>query len=81
MKRRDILAAGATLLTTPAWVGAQSGAWPTRGPVRLVAQFPPGGLVDTVARLIAPHLSQALGQHEQRPSLQPDPQPYANSSD
>jgi len=62
MKRRDILAAGATLLTTPAWVGAQSGAWPTRGPVRLVAQFPPGGLVDTVARLIAPHLSQALGQ-------------------
>ena len=27
-----------------------------------MAQFPPGGLVDVVSRLIAPHLSQALGQ-------------------
>lgn len=61
MKRREILAAGATLLAAPAFVSAQS-AWPTRGPVRLVAQFPPGGLVDTVSRLMAPHLSQALGQ-------------------
>ena len=62
MKRRDILAAGASLLTAPAWVGAQGSAWPTRGPIKLVAQFPPGGLVDTVSRLMAPHLSQALGQ-------------------
>jgi tripartite-type tricarboxylate transporter receptor subunit TctC len=62
MKRRDILAAGAaSLVAAPAWVQAQA-AWPTRGPVRLVAQFPPGGLVDTVSRLIAPHLSAALGQ-------------------
>lgn len=61
MKRRLVLAAGAAALTSPAWVGAQS-AWPARGPVRLIAQFPPGGLVDTVARLMAPHLSQALGQ-------------------
>jgi tripartite-type tricarboxylate transporter receptor subunit TctC len=30
-------------------------------PIKLVAQFPPGGLVDVVSRLIAPHLSQALG--------------------
>lgn len=49
------------MLAAPAFVSAQS-AWPTRGPVRLVAQFPPGGLVDTVSRLMAPHLSQALGQ-------------------
>lgn len=63
MKRRDLLAAGAaSLIAAPAWVGAQSAAWPTRGPVKLVAQFPPGGLVDTVSRLMAPHLSQALGQ-------------------
>lgn len=48
-------------LAAPAFVHAQS-AWPTRGPVRLVAQFPPGGLVDTVSRMMAPHLSQALGQ-------------------
>ena len=61
MKRRLVLAAGAAVLSTPTWVRAQS-AWPSRGPVRLIAQFPPGGLVDTVARLIAPHLSQAIGQ-------------------
>lgn len=61
MKRRDLLAAGAAMVAAPAFVSAQS-AWPTRGPVRLVAQFPPGGLVDTVSRLMAPHLSQALGQ-------------------
>ena len=61
MKRRDILAAGASLLAAPAFVSAQS-AWPTRGPIKLVAQFPPGGLVDTVSRMMAPHLSQALGQ-------------------
>jgi tripartite-type tricarboxylate transporter receptor subunit TctC len=62
MKRRLIVAAGAAGLVSAPWVRAQSGAWPTRGPVRLVAQFPPGGLVDTVARLLGPHLSQALGQ-------------------
>lgn len=61
MKRRHVLAAGASLLSAPAFVGAQSG-WPSRGPIRLVAQFPPGGLVDVVSRLMAPHLSQALGQ-------------------
>lgn len=61
MKRRVVLAAGAAALSTPAWVSAQS-AWPSRGPIRMVAQFPPGGLVDTVARLMAPHISQALGQ-------------------
>ena len=62
MKRREILAAGPSVLSSPAWVGAQSSAWPTRGPIKLVAQFPPGGLVDTVSRLMAPHLAQALGQ-------------------
>lgn len=61
MKRRFVLAAGAAALSTPTWVSAQN-AWPSRGPIRLVAQFPPGGLVDTVARLMAPHISQALGQ-------------------
>ncbi|WP_424812705.1 Bug family tripartite tricarboxylate transporter substrate binding protein [Roseococcus sp. YIM B11640] len=56
------MSAAAGLLGTPAIVRAQSAAWPTRGSVRLVAQFPPGGLVDTIARLMAPSLSQALGQ-------------------
>lgn len=62
MKRRHLLAAGASFLAAPAIVSAQGSAWPSRGPIRLVAQFPPGGLVDTVSRLMAPHLSQALGQ-------------------
>ena len=62
MKRRELLAAGASLLAAPAIVSAQAAAWPTRGPIRLVAQFPPGGLVDTVARLMAPLMQQALGQ-------------------
>jgi tripartite-type tricarboxylate transporter receptor subunit TctC len=66
MNRRAILgltAAGALGgLAAPRLATAQSGAWPTRGSVRLVAQFPPGGLVDTVSRLMAPSLSQALGQ-------------------
>ena len=62
MKRRNLLTAGAALLTAPALVRAQAQAWPTRGTIRLIAQFPPGGLVDTVSRLMAPHLAQALGQ-------------------
>lgn len=62
MKRRHLLAAaGGALIAAPGLVSAQS-AWPNKGPVRLIAQFPPGGLVDTVSRLMAPHLSQVLGQ-------------------
>ena len=61
MKRRELLTAGAAALAAP-WVQAQSAAWPTRGPIRLICQYPPGGLVDTIARLMAPHLSQALSQ-------------------
>lgn len=64
MKRRDLLvtAAAASASIAAPWVHAQSGAWPTKGPIRLICQYPPGGLVDTVARLLAPHLSQALSQ-------------------
>lgn len=64
MQRRSLiaggLAAGASILAAPAF--AQSGAWPSRGSIRLIAQFPPGGLVDTVSRLMAPALGQMLGQ-------------------
>lgn len=57
LNRRQILAAGAaSVLASPSLVVAQS-PWPIRGPIKLVAQFPPGGLVDTVSRLMAPHLS------------------------
>jgi tripartite-type tricarboxylate transporter receptor subunit TctC len=44
----------------PALVWAQ--AWPTKQPIKLVAVFPPGGSVDQVSRIIAPILSQQLGQ-------------------
>ncbi|MGX9962075.1 Bug family tripartite tricarboxylate transporter substrate binding protein [Roseomonas sp. F4] len=54
--RRFTLTAGA-LLATPAL--AQS--WPSR-PVRIVVPFPPGGLVDTLARALAPRLSERFGQ-------------------
>ena len=37
-------------------------AWPTRGPIKLVAVFPPGGSVDQVARILAVPLQAALGQ-------------------
>lgn len=37
--------------------------WPTKQPIKLVAVFPPGGSVDQVARLLAPHLQQELGQN------------------
>jgi tripartite-type tricarboxylate transporter receptor subunit TctC len=61
MRRRVLLAGGASLLATPGLVSAQGAAWPARGPIRLVAQFPPGGLVDTIARLMAPIIAQSLG--------------------
>ena len=59
MHRRSVLST-LGLLATPAL--AQP-AWPGRGPIRLVPTAPPGGLVDTVARLIAPPLSATLGQN------------------
>eukprot|EP01137_Pigoraptor_chileana_P004566 Opistho-2@46375 len=36
-------------------------AWPAR-PIRLVVPFPPGGLIDNMARLIGGRLAQELGQ-------------------
>ena len=63
MQRRHLLGATAGLLAAPTIAAAQSGAWPSRAPIRLVAQFPPGGLVDTVTRLVAPPLAAALGQN------------------
>lgn len=40
---------------------AHAQAWPAQ-PIRLIIPFPPGGSVDAVGRMLAPHLQQSLGQ-------------------
>ena len=53
------LAAAAAMCLAATSVLAQ--AWPAK-PIRIVVPFPPGGIVDTVARQLQPRLQQALGQ-------------------
>jgi tripartite-type tricarboxylate transporter receptor subunit TctC len=61
--RRALLGAAAAGLAMPAVLQAQGigGTWPTR-PVRIVVAFGTGGGTDLTTRLIAPKLSQLLGQ-------------------
>ena len=54
-------ALAACMLLLGAAAQAQVPAWPAK-PVRLVVGFPPGGIVDTVARQLQPRLQAALGQ-------------------
>ena len=62
-KRRLISALVLLATSTTTGVWAQGGApWPTRGPIKLVAVFPPGGSVDQVARILAVPLQTQLGQ-------------------
>lgn len=53
--------AAAACLAAPLAAVAQT--WPSKQPIKLVVVFPPGGSVDAVARLLAPHLQQELGQN------------------
>lgn len=57
--RRTALLLAASGLAVPSLVQAQ--AWPAR-PIKLVVPFPPGGLIDNMARLIGPKLAIELGQ-------------------
>jgi tripartite-type tricarboxylate transporter receptor subunit TctC len=70
LPRRKLLhlAAGSAALPLLSRI-ARAQAYPTR-PVRLIVGWPPGGGADQVARLIAPSLSERLGQQvviENRP--------------
>jgi len=59
---RAALWGGVAALTLLPLAAAAQAAWPTRGPIKLVAVFPPGGSVDQVARILAQPLSIQLGQ-------------------
>jgi len=52
------LVAGALLCMA---TGAAAQGWPVK-PLRMITPFPPGGALDTTARVIAPRLADALGQ-------------------
>ncbi|WP_270934494.1 Bug family tripartite tricarboxylate transporter substrate binding protein [Falsiroseomonas oryzae] len=56
--RRGLVAGGGALLAAPA-LGQP--AWPTR-PIRIVVPFGPGGGSDVTLRILAPRLSEILGQ-------------------
>ncbi len=62
MQRRSFIltAGGLTASLVTSSVFAQTG-WPSR-PLRLIVPFPPGGLIDNMARLLAPRMGLALGQ-------------------
>lgn len=69
--RRVLLAAAAGALAAPAGLRAQE-AWPTR-PIRMVLPFGPGGVSDTLSRLIAEQARPLLGQQ-----VVIDPKPGSN---
>jgi tripartite-type tricarboxylate transporter receptor subunit TctC len=65
--RRTLLGAGVATLASLSAVAvrpalAQTAAWPTAKPIRLIVNFPAGGSPDAVARAVAAPVSQALGQ-------------------
>jgi tripartite-type tricarboxylate transporter receptor subunit TctC len=49
------------IAATGAIAGGAGAAFPIK-PIRVIVPYPAGGPTDTTARVIAPHMSEALGQ-------------------
>ena len=62
MTRRTFLLAAAAASIAPLAGPARAQSTGPSRPLRLVVPFPPGGLIDSMARLVTPHLAQLLGQ-------------------
>ncbi len=61
MKRRVLLKGAAALGVAAIGGPAFAENWPSR-PIRIVCPYPPGGIVDILARLIGDELGRSLGQ-------------------
>jgi tripartite-type tricarboxylate transporter receptor subunit TctC len=62
LTRRHLLTAGAALLATGSPPTRAAGDIAGGKPITLLVSYPAGGGADVMARLIAPHMAQALGQ-------------------
>ena len=71
LNRRSFVATTLAVAATPAV--AQNAPWPGK-PIKLVVPYAPGGTTDVVARMIAEHLGQKLGQNiivDNKPGIKP----------
>ena len=60
-RRTYLLALAVAACTGTSLAQAQSAAWPNK-PIKYIVPFSPGGVSDAVARLVALHLTDKLGQ-------------------
>ena len=61
MKLKSIMFCAAAAVSLVFSAGVQAQAWPNK-PIKIIIPFPPGNTTDIMARLIAPRMSERLGQ-------------------